>query len=1405
MSQAVSSASLTSESDGDRPPTPTVRIDSLRERVAAPELAAARQAYKAGGLAGVAALGRDAVERAEATRSRFEMLTRDLERHPGERLALIEAYLRETVQHARALKDDLRALRRGGSGVLDVSALAERASRAVADAERAAEAALAFLRKAFEQRPTREVDVASIAPLARTPGRWSRRTEALAVLAAIGRTSATPEAAASIRECAHALADRREQRWVQPAALSALASVDAPAALTIALERLRAPLGGDDFLVRERIVELAGRGMLGPTAWPAIFALAADDPSEHVRITYARSERDIGRLAGTATSDASAKVRATALITLTARDAAAAESALIARVEADPAGLVVQTAAEELATLARRGRTREAHRVMGALSRAAARTELPALARTRVAEARLEVVVFGDVMMRAAHDSLAPIVADTPVGGHAKIHDGVLADLDDTQLGCVLAVLSRDDYALGIDRIPGGVVLHRGEARGTTTWRLLHELAHPSPSKRQAFPHAWGRIPGGALRAPPGGLAELNATRVPGERVLVDRAGGWGRHLPLVDDLLSTGVARQRTVTLVTPEGTTTIDPPGGFFPRLRAWARISTGYAKLAGLRHRSLDSEEPATQAAFVNEVARTTGIAVRFEPHAFAATATDSPLVVPPRGLAARTVTAMQGGMVHSESLPDSKPQSGPHSGPVMFSAAAPLVLAEAVKASAPSLRSMSERLGGLEETWHELVRYAGSPHGNRLPHLAAYVTVMLGAMIARGVFIRRSIEHDRDAIPLVIGGWGTRGKSGTERLKAALFQGLGHEVLVKTTGCEAMFIHAVPDTVAREVFIYRPYDKATVWEQRDVLGLARRLNVRVFLYECMALQPDLVNLLQSQWMRDDYSTITNAYPDHEDVQGPSGYDVANVISEFVPTRGNLITAEEQMLPLLRERAKERDTNLRVVGARDAALIADDLLARFPYDEHPKNVALVTALARTLGIPAAIAIAEMADNVVPDLGVLKRYADVPHAGRTLSFVNGMSANERTGAISNWKRAGLEAHDPEATPGEWIVTLVNNRADRVARSEVFAQHLVEDVAAHRHVLIGTNVGGLLGFVREALNRHLLAISPTRDLEGDGTARLHTARSRLDAAFRRLKIGATTADSARKELAALGVELDLDAIEAALTPAEPGERYEACRAAVDAALPKDVAAPNRPHAIGALARRRAARAVHALLSRDLGTAPLAIDRAFAAAYKAIFEESVIALHDPALTGDQLLDTIAAQVPVGVRATIVGLQNIKGTGLDFVYRWVSIDTVHRQLVALGSPRTEVRDQALRTLLSHGDYGLLDARLALEKVEAAAATDPDADTLPYEPVLTRLRELVTVREKRLRIRRSKTLGERVRGFIGTTFDYLDATRRRRMAGELLSSLVLGRVSHATAARRMREIVARAKGNWALSKA
>ncbi len=1353
-------------------------IDPLRERLAAPEIAAVHAAMKEHGVAGAIGVARDALESMHTSRARFERLSKAIEGLTGNaRKAQVEAYLRETETGAR-LKGDLRALRaKRDTRLLDLPALGERLLMRSGADERRAEVALAIARRVGTGLEPAWVDTVIYA--ARTEGRWSRRQEALALLADAA-PSLPPEVRTRVAQVARELTSREQHHWVQPAALATLAAIDPQGALAIARERLERPGPGDDLLVRERIVELASR--VRREGWEELIRRAARDPSDHVRILVARVERDLARLAAIASGDASPKVRASAILALARRHGAGAEEAYAVALERDPSPLVVQTAVDQFSFLARMHRMGMRPRTLAALHTAIERADLPLPTRAHVADALAETSVLTNPLLRPVFDALAKVVAKTPVGGGMRLMSSALGTIDDDQLGRIISVLAKDDFPLAIDRSPGGIALYRGEPRTFAAWRALFEMRNPTPSKRQSFIHTWSRVPRGTLRAPPGGLAELTATRVPGERVLVERIGGWGRHLPLVDDLLAATRFRAKPVSIVGATGTTVVEPPSSFKARIRAWTTLTLGYARFVELRRRSLDSDEPATQTAYVTEVATETAISIRYRPHFFGAGRHRFALA-PPSELA--TATYPEASPTMREIPGDAEPSSRPGALALML----------------PPIGMVLDRMGTAGDLARDFAQYVVSPQGNRLSHVAAYSLFMLGTILFRGAATRHDIERDRKSVPIVIGGWGTRGKSGTERLKAGLFQGMGHEVLVKTTGCEAMFIHAIPGAPAREIFIYRPYDKATIWEQRSVLNLASRLGARVLLWECMALQPDLVNLLQHQWMRDDYSTITNAYPDHEDVQGPAGFDVATVISEFVPTKGHLFTAEDQMLPILKERARERDTSLRVVGSAESDLIADDLLARFPYQEHPKNIALVTMLARAVGVPASVAVAEMADNVVPDLGVLKVYPTVPWAGRTLNFTNGMSANERTGAMANWRRTSFDQYNPNGEPARWIVTVVNNRADRIARSEVFARFLVEDIAAHRHFLIGTNVGGLAGFIEEALSRYLESISPTKNLVGSDSEKVQTASLRLERAFARLMVVRVDAESVAAEIRALGAPpLDPRLVTAMLTPAAPDEVYERTLAAVEAQLPAEVDAELRPFLAQTIARRRAVSGVRLTLERDLLTNPDRVEAAFQTTYRALWREVVVPLHDSALTGDQILDIVARGVPPRVHASIMGIQNIKGTGLDFVYRWVSLDTTARALSLALSNVAADRERGMRDLLLHDDYGLLDASFVLERVKGARASDANADALPYDALISRLEEIVATRGARLTARKQASARERLRAFIGKTFDYMDSIRRQSMAGTVLDDLVAGRVSHAGAAIRMRDIVARAKGAW-----
>jgi hypothetical protein len=58
-------------------------------------------------------------------------------------------------------------------------------------------------------------------------------------------------------------------------------------------------------------------------------------------------------------------------------------------------------------------------------------------------------------------------------------------------------------------------------------------------------------------------------------------------------------------------------------------------------------------------------------------------------------------------------------------------------------------------------------------NSLSHMAIVLAMLLCVLYGRVAYALRTARRNRASIPLVVGGWGTRGKSGTERIKAGLF--------------------------------------------------------------------------------------------------------------------------------------------------------------------------------------------------------------------------------------------------------------------------------------------------------------------------------------------------------------------------------------------------------------------------------------------------------------------------------------------------------------------------------------------------------------------------------------------------------------------------------------------------------
>ena len=1366
----------------------------------------------------------------------------------AQRRRLIVEYLNETVQDPKQLRGDLAAMRRH----FGYDTLRERNNRAVLHCSVLIELGLLYLARAVPVvaagRGSPDGDealaglrdarlhgfcVVRLVGARRWQVRWAAGQAAVAVTEHLPPDPPVvgPEPGADALELTRGVARHRDEHpWVQAAALEATVLAQPYVGRDLLAERLTTPGGELDHHVRKLAVAIAARRLPAEEANALVAqVVAARDPSEHVRLglvdsvaslTWDAAGPLLATLGGiTEPREPSPKVRARVAIVARRLAAAAYEmedeiadrtgrsaADLLVAITADPHPFPLQVGCEELAALAADlapdrpelldalapGWLAALHRLIAADDTAPRIAEIAAAAAEAIERER-------DPLRRELRHEIAEVIARIPPGGEGYLDLAALpapldeAARDPAMLGRALADVTRTDW--GVSASPGRdrVRIWRGDRFRRRLWRILHELRHPLPNKRQGWVHTVGRVYPGALRAHAGALDEATATTVPGERVTVDSEGSWARHLPQVDDVLDLPVLRARPVHVVSSLGTSTIEPPPSLWKRLKNRVAISWHYRTLAGLRLSSLRAYKDRNRRRYIEELESRFAVKVRFEPHAR----------------------------------------------PVATEAPAP-----AAPAAAELFALAAGPIAALQEFLDTNRTYFLSPTQNSQTALVAFGAALASGFFAKGWQKRRQVTRARASIPLSLGGWGTRGKSGTERLKAGLLDGLGYQVFVKTTGCEAMFIHSSPMQQPVEIFIYRPYDKATIWEQMAMVLIGARLRTEAFLWECMALNPKYVQLLQHDWMNDDLVTLTNCYPDHEDIQGPAGFDVAKVITEFIPTRSTLVTSETSYLPLFEQVCKQRGTTMHTIGERDAELIADDVLDLFPYREHPRNIALVTRVAEELGIDADLARLTMAQSVVPDLGVLKAYPKARVRGRYLTFVCGNSANERTGFINNWRRMKLDQLDLEQEPHRLVVTVVNNRADRIARSEVFARILVRDVAFDRHVLIGTNLEGLRVFLDAALTdylRELSLIEPDELVKG---AVPPVVAARVGREIGNLRIPPPVAESALLRLAiyarpaglvidpgqreALAARLDvllggglddgsLDIDRVRKDVAADRELDRALRAALVAApepapdddWPETLEPPTADDALAHLGFELARMQIRARLEARLArlfdapgeAARVAFRADFAAAYRAMFLAQVYTVEDAGASGDQIIERCARQVPPGTDVTLMGTQNIKGTGLDFVYRWLALDLVVRTLRDQQSPREDRRLAALAELEGFEDHGLVDTGLARAILARPPAHRPTPDEAAARQRIASKVEAIWARRKTALVEQKKAgLLDRIARWGEGWLDWVDSIHRTHASRRIVDDLVDQRISHGRASIEMRKLVGRIKGGW-----
>lgn len=603
-----------------------------------------------------------------------------------------------------------------------------------------------------------------------------------------------------------------------------------------------------------------------------------------------------------------------------------------------------------------------------------------------------------------------------------RVSNEIIASYDEETLGRVLCVLSQESFSIQFVRTAfGGVKLVKDAFFKFRLWRFIYELLHPSPSKRQTFKNTIGRHFIGKMRSASCILSEEAESGIPGEPVFIKSNSSSSPFLPLVDDFLSAAESNNE-YKLFSYEGVTIIKPSESFFKRFLSELKITYGFKDLSNLRNKA--------NLSYIKTF-RKMGFDICIKPY------------------------SKDGIFVHNTSKEVKR----------FFSFA--FLMPSTILKVAEDLKS-----------------YFFSLYTNTLNELWLFILAFMALFISRHISINMLFRRARKSFLLCIGGWGTRGKSSVERLKTALFLSMGCSVFSKTSGSEASFTYTDSSCKALVIPIFRPYEKATISEQLKFVRIASKFKTEVFLWECMAIAPRYVKVMQNSWMKDDISTITNTYPDHEDAQGPAGWNIAETMTNFIPSNALLITTEKEMYPFLEDEAIKKGTTFDRVDEGETFTLTSDILSLFPYKEHPKNISLVLRLGEMLGIDSDIALKGMIDNIMPDIGALNEFPPVIVNNKKIVFISGMSANEKAACLYNWEVMKMNAFPK----GEKVITatLINNRGDRPVRTKVFAEMLVKDLNADVHFLAGTNLNTFMMHLKKACSeKHCLTKSETDALLG--------------------------------------------------------------------------------------------------------------------------------------------------------------------------------------------------------------------------------------------------------------------------------------------------------------------------------
>lgn len=291
------------------------------------------------------------------------------------------------------------------------------------------------------------------------------------------------------------------------------------------------------------------------------------------------------------------------------------------------------------------------------------------------------------------------------------------------------------------------------------------------------------------------------------------------------------------------------------------------------------------------------------------------------------------------------------------------------------------------------------------------------------IAYLLYEKRTNDKYLSSFQYVIHVNGIRGKTSVCRLIDANLRGAGYRVFTKTTGTTPFYI----DTAGDEHLIRRR-GPANILEQLSIIKKAYQEKANVLILECMAVDPLLQKVAQTQIVKGNLNVITNVRYDHIFAMGETLDEIAASLSATIPSEGILFTADELYYDYFRTLCRQKQTQIVLCSKNE---FADN-----------ENTAIAYEIGAYLGI-SDTAFRQNIQQYKEDFGANKLYTI-----NSIPFLNLFSVNDPQSTKQ------ILAQYVEKT--DQVTFLYNHRADRIDRLLLFRWHFFPDLPCYKIVVIG-------------------------------------------------------------------------------------------------------------------------------------------------------------------------------------------------------------------------------------------------------------------------------------------------------------------------------------------------------------